>query len=94
MRKGDSLSGASLSPTLTTSPTLEFSTLESPALGARAGHPWGLPDTSIVSGEFKSATVASVFKKNQKKKSKTHFTKRDLKEKRKKGLTQDLSSGH
>lgn len=47
MRKGDSLSGVSLSPILIPSPILASAILGSPAPAAREEHPWGLPDRSI-----------------------------------------------
>lgn len=47
MRKGDSLSGVSLSPILIPSPTLASTIFGSPAPAVREEHPWGLPDTSI-----------------------------------------------
>lgn len=52
MRKGDSLTGVSLSRVLSPSPDLASPTLESPALGAREENPWGLPDVSIVQEEL------------------------------------------
>lgn len=62
IRKGDSLSGVSLSPILIPSPTLASPVRESPTPGARAGTPWGLPDISITQ-RIQSSTVAI---KNQK----------------------------
>ena len=62
IRKGDSLSGVSLSPILIPSPTLASPVRESPTPGARAGTPWGLPVISITQ-RIQSSTVAM---KNQK----------------------------
>lgn len=66
MRKGDSLSGVSLSPILIPSPTLGSTIFGSPAPAVREEHPWGLPDRFIgvlvrnVDGELKNESKLHV----------------------------------
>lgn len=74
IRKGDSLSGVSLSPIRIPSPILASPTLESSTLGAGPEQPWGLSDISVLEDsqhlQLKAFNCSEMHIPQQKKKKK------------------------